>query len=136
MLIFVKILQKSVIKIQKCGIEILESEYIGVKVAIQSIGIGGLHSIDYEHQRIIRELLALGISPSYDKNTDVAKLEAAKAKLVEKITNKAEQTSESQPKFEDTVVGYFQPDGERVELEESRLGAMTLSELNKIYFGL
>ena len=105
-------------------------------MAVQAVGIGGLKCIDYEHQRIIRELLALGISPSYDKNTDAAKLDAAKAKLIEKISNKAEQKPESQVKFEDTVVGYYQPDSERIELEESRLGAMTLSELNKIYFGL
>ena len=103
---------------------------------MHAVGIGGLKCIDYEHQRIIRELLALGISPSYDKNTDAAKLEAAKAKLVENISNKSERNAESQVKFEDTVVGYYQPDSERVELEECRLGAMTLSELNKIYFGL
>ena len=105
-------------------------------MAIQALGIGGLHKIDYEHQRIISELLSMGVSPTYDKYTDKAKLEVEKVKLIEKISNKAEHNQEAQAKFEETVVGYFQPDSERVELEESRLGAMTLWELNKIYFGL
>ena len=105
-------------------------------MAIQSIGIGGLHSIDYEHKRIIRELIAMGITPSYDKNIDKSKLEIEKNNLIEKISNKAEQNQGTSVSFEETVVGYYQPDNERVGLEESRLGAMTLSELNKIYFGL
>lgn len=100
---------------------------------VQAVGIGGISSIDYEHKRIISELLSLGISPSYDKNIDRAKLATEKAKLIEKISNKAEEV---QPDFQDTVVGYYQSDNERVGIEESRLGAMTLSELNKIYFGL
>ena len=57
-------------------------------------------------------------------------------KLIEKISNKAEHKEELPPKFEDTIVAYHQPDSERVKLEESKLGAMTLAELNKIYFGL
>lgn len=105
-------------------------------MAIQAIGIGGLNKIDYEHQRIISELLAMGISPTYDKNADKEKLEAEKIKLIEKISNKAEHKEELPPKFEDTIVAYHQPDSERVKLEESKLGAMTLAELNKIYFGL
>lgn len=104
---------------------------------LKAVGIGGLHNIDYEHQRIIRELQALGITPSYDKNIDKSKLEVEKAKLINKIQQKSEQSgAQMNSKFEDTVVGYHQPDTERVELEESRLGAMTLSELNRIYFGL
>lgn len=35
--------------------------------------------IDPEHQRIMRELRALGIEPTGDKNTDKAKLEKAKS---------------------------------------------------------
>lgn len=35
--------------------------------------------IDPEHQRIMRELRALGIEPTGDKNTDKSKLETAKA---------------------------------------------------------
>jgi hypothetical protein len=48
-----------------------------------------------------------------------------------------ERLSEKAPdeKFEDVIVAY-QPDENRVKLEEERLGAMTLAELNKIYFGL
>ena len=105
-------------------------------MSIQAIGIGGLHNIDYEHQRIIRELLAMGITPSYDKKNDMTKLEIEKAKLIEKIANKTGEQQAQQTNFEETIVGYHQPDSERIKLEESRLGAMTLSELNKIYFGL
>ena len=106
-------------------------------MAVQSIRLGGIQNIDYEHQRIINELLAMGISPTYDKNTDKAKLEAEKAKLVDKISRKVENLEEkSSIKFEDTIVSYHQQDEERLGLEEQRLGAMTLAELNKIYFGL
>lgn len=105
-------------------------------MALQIAKIGGVNNIDYEHQRIIQELLSIGISPTYEKSADKAKLEAEKVKLVEKISNKC-STSEKEPKpeFKDVIVAY-QPDGNRVKLEEERLGAMTLAELNKIYFGL
>ena len=103
-------------------------------MALQVARIGGINNIDYEHQKIIQELLSLGISPSYEKSKDKAKLEAEKVKLIEKISNKA-ASSERVPeeKFEDVIVAY-QPDEGRVKLEEERLGAMTIAELNKIYF--
>ncbi len=41
-------------------------------------GIASGMMIDSEHQRIMRELRAMGIEPTGDKSTDKAKLEAAK----------------------------------------------------------
>lgn len=100
-------------------------------------GIGSFHNIDYEHKRIIQELQALGITPTYDKNTDKAKLQATKEKLVDKIANKVEKADGKEAEdFKNTLVGYYQEDGERIRLEEERLGAMTVAELNRIYFGL
>lgn len=106
-------------------------------MSIQAIGIGGIHNIDYEHKRIINELQALGITPTYDKNIDRAKLNAEKSKLIDKISHKIEHKNEqANTNFKDTVVAYHQTDEERINLEEQKPGAMTLSELNKIYFGL
>ena len=41
--------------------------------------------IDPEHQRIIQELLRLGIAPTGNKAADKQKLQQAKAELVQKI---------------------------------------------------
>ena len=77
-----------------------------------------------------------GIAPSGNKSVDKSKLEQAKAELLQKIQTrqKEEQKQELQVQpiegIEDTR------DTKRAQLEESRLGAMTISELNKLYFGL
>ena len=44
--------------------------------------------IDAEHQRIIRELRALGIEPTFNKATDKAKLEAAQSSQKVETSNK------------------------------------------------
>ena len=97
----------------------------------------GRHTLDYEYYKIIQELRALGISPTGDKNTDKARLEAEKQKLVEKITEKkAEISEEKELSFDDIVVQTYQVSAERQEMEEKLLGAMTIAEWNRIYFGI
>ena len=87
---------------------------------------------DSEYQQIIRQLLALGITPSGNKSSDKARLQIEKDKLVNKI---AEQ---NQPKenFIETLIQVNEENGLRQTLEEERLGAMSIAELNKYYFGL
>ena len=94
---------------------------------IQAIGaIGNQYNrIDPEYTRILMELSKLGIKPTGDKNVDKAKLEEEKQKLVEKIQDKmgvnvSEKTNDS----------------ERAMMEEEKPGAMTVSELLKIYHGI
>ena len=91
---------------------------------------------DPEYLRILQELMRLGIAPSGNKNIDKAKLEQAKTELIEKIqqkeTNNQKQELQVQPM---SPVDNVQ-DAKRTEMEEQRLGAMNIAELNKIYFNL
>ena len=92
--------------------------------------------LDAEYMRIVAELKRLGITPSGNKSIDTAKLEKAKAELITKISNKVHEENKN-----NLHVNAIEPvDGtqnnQRAELETQRLGAMTVAELNKIYFGL
>ena len=99
---------------------------------IQAVGAINCYN-DPEYLRIIQELMKMGIAPSGNKSIDKTKLEKAKAELIEKIQTKQaveqKQNIQVQP-LEGTK------DTQRAEMEELRKGAMTLSELNKFYFGL
>ncbi len=97
---------------------------------VAAIGAVGPHS-DPEYLRILRELMQLGITPSYNKSTDKAKLQQAKAELVQKIETK--QNEERQLQIQPSEPS---EKSERTKMEESRLGAMTVAELNRMYFGL
>ena len=94
---------------------------------------GGLY-IDPEHQRIISELIQLGISPTYNKSTDKAKLERAKSELIEKIQSKNEENYENENNVY-SIEDYYSSDeySERARMEEERLGAMTIAELNRYF---
>lgn len=87
---------------------------------------------DSEYQQIIRQLLALGLTPSGNKNSDKARLQIEKDKLVNKI---AEQNQRKE-NFIETLIQVNEENGLRQTLEEERLGAMSIAELNKYYFGL
>ena len=95
---------------------------------IQAIGaIGGNRNLnDPEYMKIIQELLQLGITPTGNKATDKAKLETEKKRIAEEIQKKAQQVNPQQT--QDTT--------QRAQLEERKLGAMTVAELNKILHGL
>lgn len=77
--------------------------------------------------------MQLGITPSYNKSTDKSKLQQAKLELTHKIQQK--QAEEQKQNLQVQPLEATQ-NAERAKMEESKLGAMTVAELNKIYFGL
>ena len=105
----------------------------GVSIVLSISAIHSSRIVDSEHQRIIQELLQLGISPTYNKSADKALLAKAKAELIRKIQNKDDESKLSSHQVQSYS---YQDDNEyqfRADLEEKRLGAMTLAELNKFF---
>jgi len=92
--------------------------------AISSIGRDNPFS-DPEYIKIVQELYQLGIAPTGNKNVDKARLESEKQKLAQKIEQKMQEQASSQ-----------NIDPQRNQMEEERLGAMNVAELNKILLGL
>ena len=80
---------------------------------------------DYEHLRIMRELRRYGVVPANDKQIDKAKLAEIKNRedFAEEIAEK--RLSENE---DDYIL--------RTRLEELKVGAMTLAEINKVIHGL
>ena len=97
-------------------------------------GIGGHRPDDYEYYRIIMQLQALGISPTGNKNADRARLTLEKEKLVNKIAKSQNNTKINDNEFLETLATVKEDDLQRQSLEKQRLGAMTVSELNRLYF--
>ena len=95
---------------------------------IQAIGRIGQNDPykDPEYMKIVQELLQLGLTPTGNKNADKARLQTEKQKLAEKIMEKVQ---EQQPVQQNENV-------QRAQMEEQRLGAMNVAELNKILHGL
>ena len=71
------------------------------------------------------EMRKLGLTPTGNKVVDKAALEAEKNKLAEKVQAKLEIKNVDKT-----------DDSQRAMLEEQKLGAMTVAELNKILHGL
>ena len=93
-------------------------------------------SVDQEYLRIIQELQKLGLNPSGNKNSDASRLAEAKAELVERI-KKQNSTQNNQALGVQTISPVDESENsQRAEMEEQRLGAMNIAELNKLYFGL
>ena len=95
--------------------------------------ISGLR-IDAEYVKIIQELRSFGIAPTGNKAIDEQKLIQAKAELVQRIKNKEETK-----KVQELNVQVLSPVDEtqyaqKSEMEEQRLGAMTVAQLNRLYF--
>lgn len=88
---------------------------------------------DPEYLRIMQELMRLGIAPSGNKTVDKSKLEAAKTELIQKIQIKQEEEQKQELQVQPLEAAQ---DTQRAQMEEQRLGAMNVAELNKIYFGL
>ena len=86
---------------------------------------------DPEYMRIIQELKRLGITPSGNKFTDKTRLQVEKNKLINKVSEQKENSE-----FLETLFQTQALNSARELLEEERLGAMSIAELNKIYFGL
>ncbi len=103
---------------------------------IQAIGVASGLSIDAEYLRIIQELRSLGLNPSGNKTVDSQRLAQAKAELIQRIYKKEETNSTQELGVQ--VINQVDESqyAQRAEMEEQRLGAMTVAELNRIYFGL
>ncbi len=99
---------------------------------IQAIG-GASNFNDYEYMQILNELRQLGIAPSGNKSADKSKLEKAKLELVQKINEKQEEDTKQQLQIQPIKAT---DEVQRTQIENERIGAMTVAELNKIYFGL
>lgn len=93
-----------------------------------------IHGIDYEYMRILAELRSLGIPPTGNKSSDANKLAEAKNELITKIKNKNNEIQERDFNVQKILPVEELEDAKRSEMEEQRLGAMNIAELNKIYF--
>jgi len=104
---------------------------------IQTLGNASGLVIDAEYLRIIQELRALGLTPTGNKSTDAQRLAKAKAELVQRIQNK-EDNANSQKELGVQVINQVDESeyAIRSEMEEQRLGAMSVAQLNRIFFGL
>ncbi len=94
---------------------------------IQAINAIGCQcaKVDSEYLMIMMEMRKLGLTPTGNKVVDKAALEAEKNKLAEKVQAKLEIKNVDKT-----------DDSQRAMLEEQKLGAMTVAELNKILHGL
>lgn len=103
---------------------------------INSIGNARGLSIDAEHLKIIQELRRLGHDSSGNVQIDSQKLAEAKTELIDRIKNK-ENNNSSQSLGVQVINQVDDAEfAKRAEMEEQRLGAMNVAELNKLFFGL
>ena len=103
-------------------------------MAVGAIGSYGSNYQDPEYIKIIKELTQMGITPSGNKNTDVSKLKEVKTELIEKIQTK--QNEEQKQELQVQPLEASKESQQAQQLEYAKTGAMTLAELNKLYFGL
>ena len=103
-------------------------------MAVGAISSYGSNYQDPEYIKIIKELMQMGITPSGNKNTDVSKLKEAKTELIEKIQTK--QNEEQKQELQVQPLEASKESQQTQQLEYAKTGAMTLAELNKLYFGL
>lgn len=103
---------------------------------INPIGNNNIVSIDAERLRVIDELRKLGLGSSGNMQIDSQRLSEAKLELIDKL--KSRENRDSSQSLGVQVIGevYDTDLAKRAEMEEQRLGAMTVSEWNKIFFGL
>ena len=91
---------------------------------------------DAKYQRILQELMRLGIAPSGNKSVDKNKLEQAKTELIQKIQTRNNEEEKQSLQVQPLEGVKDTQDSKRAQMEEQRLGAMTLTELNRMYFGI
>ena len=103
-------------------------------LAISSIGSSSY--TDAEYQRILQELMRLGITPSGNKSVDKNKLEQAKTEHIQKIQTRNNEEEKQSLQVQPLEGVQDTQDSKRAQMEEQRLGAMTLAELNRMYFGI
>ena len=104
---------------------------------VQAVGNNNGLGIDAEYMRMMRELHSFGLSPSGNKTIDAQRLNQAKTELVQRLQNNNDN-SDSQQSLGVQVIGQVDESEniQRSEMEEQRLGAMNIAQLNKLYFGL
>ena len=95
--------------------------------AIGAIGNQFNNFADPEYMKIFLELQNAGIKPTGNKQIDKARLEEEKKKIAEKIHDKIENRQNVQNDNSNE---------KKKKMEEQRLGAMNIAELNKILLGL
>lgn len=104
---------------------------------VQAVGSNNGLGIDAEYMRLMRELRSFGLSPSGNKAIDSERLNQAKTELVQRLQKNNENSDSSQGLGVQVI---NQVDGseyvQRSEMEEQRLGAMNVAQLNRLYFGL
>lgn len=81
-------------------------------------------AIPNRYDEIIRRLKLLGLSPTGDPTVDRSRLQAEINRRVEKV----EEVKKEEKEQEERAI--------EKQLEEERLGAKTLAEHNKFFFGL
>ena len=89
--------------------------------AIRPVG----YDYDSEYLRIVRELQKYGLTPTGNKQVDKSRLNSARQNFVDKL--KDELSKETTPN------SHTYPDS---SLEEKRVGANMVAEINKILLGL
>ncbi len=100
---------------------------------VAAIGAVGSYQ-DAEYTRILKELMQAGLTSSGNKSADKSRLNQAKLELIQKIQTK--QAEEVKQDIQVQPLEATQNSQHTPQMEQERVGAMTLAELNKIYFGL
>ena len=100
---------------------------------VSGFGIGLCGVIDSEHQRIMRELRALGIEPSGDKATDKAKLERVQSSKNTEAPQ-AESSVQANKTFGETIEELAGINLNYRVNAEAMTGATQIAELNKLRF--
>ena len=103
-------------------------------MAVGAIGSYSSNFQDPEYIKVLKELMQMGITPSGNKNADVSKLKEAKTELIEKIQTKLNE--EQKQELQVQPLEASKESQQAQQLEYAKTGAMTLAELNKLYFGL
>jgi len=90
------------------------------------------HNFDYEYQRIIKELIALGITPTGNKSSDRTRLQIEKSRLA----NIEEKESVENKNFINTLFEAHNEMTNKNPLQEEWQGANCLADLNRMYFNI
>lgn len=93
----------------------------------------GVCGIDSEHQRIMRELRALGIEPSGDKATDKAKLQRVQSSK-NADSAQPEEKMQANKTFGETIEELAGINVQDKLNAESMTGATQIAELNRMRF--
>ena len=96
---------------------------------VAAIGAVGSYQ-DAEYTRILKELMQAGLTSSGNKSADKSRLNQAKLELIQKIQTK--QAEEVKQDIQVQPLEATQNSQHTPQMEQERVGAMTLAELNKI----